>query len=272
MSDLSIVEKRNIEKLFGMGGGYVLEFSNRTFDEFIFDSTGKTIYDSKYDYGSGSKANRLRAFWSVEPNYVVGKLLEDLLLYVEERGVTQDWEQIFETCRRTAKRLIQDQPVPEIEAITPNTAERDFATLAKSVREAIEKNEPESGLDRLHTFVVKYMRVVCEKRGISTEREKPLHSLVGEYVRHLKENGDIESEMTERILKSSISTLEAFNRVRNDHSFAHDNCVLNYDESLLIFNHVTSGIKFIEALERRKCAVEGRASASALNQQNDIPF
>ena len=86
MSDLSIVEKRNLEKLFGMGGGYVLEFSNRTFDEFIFDSIGKTIYDSKYDYSSGSKANRLRAFWSVEPNYVVGKLLEDLLLYVEERG------------------------------------------------------------------------------------------------------------------------------------------------------------------------------------------
>jgi hypothetical protein len=27
------------------------------------------------------------------------------------------------------------------------------------VREAIERNEPESGLDRLHTFVVKYIKV-----------------------------------------------------------------------------------------------------------------
>lgn len=44
--------------------------------------------------------------------------------------------------------------------------------------------------------------------------------------------------MTECILKSSISTLEAFNRVRNEQSFAHDNSILNYDESLLIFNHV----------------------------------
>ena len=139
------------------------------------------------------------------------------------------------------------------------------------MREAIEKNEPESGLDRLHTFVVKYMRVLCEKRGISTEREKPLHSLVGEYVKHLKEKGDIEAEMTERILKSSISTLEALNRVRNDQSFAHDNRVLNYDESLLIFNHVTSAIRFIEALERRKCTIE-RISPSALNQQDDISF
>src|SRR5262245_47050374 len=271
MSDLSIIEKRSLERLFGMGSGYVLDFSNRTFDEFVFDSTGKSIYDSKYDNGSGSKANRLRAFWSSEPNYIVGKLLEDLLVYAEEQGVNGEREQLLETCRRTLKRLLQDQPVPEIEAITPNTAERDFNTLAKSVREAIEKNEPESGLDRLHTFVVKYIRVLCEKRGISTEREKPLHSLVGEYVKHLKENGDIEAEMTERILKASISTLEAFNRVRNDQSFAHDNRVLNYDESLLIFNHVTSAIRFIEALERCSRTVD-MVSPRALNQQDDILF
>jgi hypothetical protein len=159
--------------------------------------------------------------------------------------------------------------VPEIEAIVPNTTERDFAALAKSVREAIEKNEPETGLDRLHTFVVKYMRAVCQKRGISTEREKPLHSLIGEYVRHLKANAEIESEMTERILKSSISTLEAFNRVRNEQSFAHDNSVLNYDESRLIFNHVTSGIRFIKALEQRKSSDDDASKPRILSQEDE---
>src|SRR5438105_10024307 len=107
----------------------------------------------------------------------------------------------------------------------------------------------EAGLDRLHTFVVKYVRVLCEKYGINTEREKPLHSLFGEYVKELKRSGRIESQMTERILKSSISVLEAFNQVRNERSLAHDNPVLNYSESLLIFNHVASSIRFIAALE-----------------------
>ena len=232
MSDLSNIEKRNLERLFGMGSGYVVDFSNRTFEEFILDCTGKNIYDSKYDNASGSKANRLRAFWSVEPNYVAAKLLGDLLQYVAEQGGKPDQEQLHESCRRVVQRLSQSAPVPEIEAITPNTTEKDFATLAKSVREAIEKNEPKSGLDRLHTFVVKYMRVVCQRHGIKTEKDKPLHSLVGEYVKRLKEKCYIESDMTERILKSSISTMEAFNRVRNDQSFAHDNQVLNYDESL----------------------------------------
>lgn len=271
MSDLSNVEKRSLERLFDMGSGYVLDFSNRTFEEFVFDSSGKGIYDAKYDSGSGSKANRLRAFWRLEPNYVIGKLLEDLLAYLEERGVNPEKQQGLESCRRTSKRLLQDKVVPDIEAIVPNTTERDFAALAKSVREAIEKNEPETGLDRLHTFVIKYMRAVCQKRGISTEREKPLHSLIGEYVRHLKENAEIESEMTERILKSSISTLEAFNRVRNEQSFAHDNSVLNYDESLLIFNHVTSGIRFIKALEQRKSS-DHASKPGILSQEEEITF
>ncbi|SRR5579884_26308 len=222
MSDLTHIEKRSLERLLGMNSGYVLDFTNRTFEEFICDSVGISIF-AKYDYGSGSKANRLRAFWNVEPNLVVGKVLEDLVTYASQQNRDPSKDSLIENCRRTAQRLLQSAPVPELGAISPNSTERDFSTLAKSVREAIERNEPEAGLDRLHTFVVKYMRVLCQKRGIGTEREKPLHSLIGEYVKHLKEKGEIESEMIERILKSSLSTLEAFNRVRNDQSFAHDN-------------------------------------------------
>jgi hypothetical protein len=52
MSDLSNLEKRKFEKLLGMSSGYVLDFSNRTFAEFITDSTGLDIYEARYDYGS----------------------------------------------------------------------------------------------------------------------------------------------------------------------------------------------------------------------------
>jgi len=61
MSDLTFVEKRKFEQLLGMETGYVLDFTNRSFAEFVLDSTGRNIYDSRYDYASGSKANRLRA-------------------------------------------------------------------------------------------------------------------------------------------------------------------------------------------------------------------
>lgn len=268
MSDLSFIEKSQMEKLFDMGGGYVLDFSNRTFHEFIVDSVQKDIYADKYAYASGSKANRLRAFWDLEPNHVVGKLLGDLLDYCRHLEPEPD-EDLWTRCSRIVERLRQGAPVIDVGAIDPQLNERGFDILARSVKQAIDANEPESGLDRLHTYVLKYMRHICERHGIPAPREKPLHSLVGEYVKHMKAEGRIESEMTERILKSSISTMEAFNRVRNEQSLAHDNPILNYNESLLIFNHVASAIRFIEMLERESESGTPPESAAI---DGEIPF
>ena len=92
---------------------------------------------------------------------------------------------------------------------------------------------------------MKYVRTLCAQRGLTVIRDKPLHSLFGEYVKRLRDEGHIESEMAIRILKSSISTLEAFNDVRNNRSLAHDNQILDYNEALLIFNHVASSIRFL---------------------------
>jgi len=267
MANLSFFEKRKLEEFLGMGSGYVLDFSNRTFQEFVADSAGRDIFADKYDYASGSKANRMRAFWEKEPNQVVGKLLDDLITYGKDRSHVSDT--LMAACRGVVQRLMHDAPVHDIEAISAFSAEKDFELIAKGVRDAIERNEPESGLDRLHTFVVKYIRLLCEKHGIAVTRDKPLHSLFGEYVKKLKRSGLIESEMTERILKSSISLFEAFNRVRNEQSLAHDNPVLNYGESLLIFNNVSSSIRFLTALEKEQ---DGPATIEEDGADSDIPF
>ena len=174
----------------------------------------------------------------------------------------------FEEYTRVGQRLLQGAPVQDIDAISVETTERDFEGLARSVRESIDKNEPEAGLDRLHTFVVKYMRLLCRKHGIETDKEKPLHSLIGEYVKLLRGKGLIESEMAERILKSSISILEAFNHVRNDQSLAHDNQVLKYHESLLIFGYISSTVKFLKALEEQL----DKSEAQSPEPEEDIPF
>jgi len=255
MANLSSFEKLKLEKLFEMGGGYVLDFSNRTFREFVLDNVGVDIYDSKYDYSSGSKANRLRAFWNAESNYLVSKLIFALLEYwkaqklLNHQEISQAEQDLFNECQKIAERLEQDSPVENIEVIQSFAGDKDFALLAKSIRESIERNEPEAGLDRLHTFVVKYIRQLCDKHGITYSKNTPLHSLFGGYVKFLRQNNRIESEMTERILKSSISIMESFNKVRNERSFAHDNPILNYNESVLIFNNVVSSIKFIQSIE-----------------------
>jgi len=276
MSNLSSLEKIKLEKFFEMGGGYILGFSNRTFQEFIMDNFSVDIYDAKYEYGSGSKANRLRAFWSKEPNHLVGKLIFDLLEYwkaqkqISNQDITQVEQNLFDECFKISERLKQDSTVENIEAIQPYSDDKDFSLLAKSIRESINKNEPETALDRLHTYATKYFRLLCDKHHIGYDKDTPLHSLFGGYVKFLMQNKIVESEMTERILKSSISILESFNKVRNDRSFAHDNPILNYNESILIFNNIASSIRFIESIE--KDDAESKKPESVEPDWDEIPF
>ena len=86
-----------------MSSGYVLTFSDRSFAEFVDDSTGLNVFDVKYKHASGSKANRLRASWKLEGNAVVGKLLGDWLSTCD--GVRTG--ALAEECRGIAARLKQ---------------------------------------------------------------------------------------------------------------------------------------------------------------------
>lgn len=273
MADLTFIEKANIEKFLGMKSGYVMDFSDRTFQEFVGETVGLDIDSEKYHYASNSKANRLRQFIKVESNYTFGKLLSafcDYWLSKVHIGEidSRDDENLFKECVKISERLKQESIVEHIEAIQPNVDDRDFKLLAKSIRESIEKNEPEAALDRLHTFTFRYLRELCDKHQISFEKTDSLNAVFGKYIRYLTDNKHIESAMAEKILKYSINVIESFNDIRNNKSFAHDNPVLNYHESVLIFINVSNTIKFIETIENsiKKSVVPEQAD------WNDLPF
>src|SRR6056297_128219 len=240
-----------------MPTGYVMDFSNNSFEKFIYDTMKVNIYDDKYFYASGSKANRLRGFFTEEPNYKVGQLISVLLDYWHTKAIAREYgfdferdKNIYTECLKIAKKLKEEKIVDEIEVIKDIENDRDFNLLAKSIRESIDKNEPEVALDRLHTYVMKFIRQLCENNKIEIKKEESLNAIFGKYVKFIVANEKIESQMTERILKYSINVIEAFNDIRNNRSFAHDNEILNYSESVLIFNNVTNSIKFIETVEK----------------------
>lgn len=79
MSGFTHIEKQKLERELGMSGGYVLEFSNRTFEEFFREAIGIEIYEPRFDLGSGSKANRMRAFWQTASDEQLCSLLHGLL-------------------------------------------------------------------------------------------------------------------------------------------------------------------------------------------------
>lgn len=83
MAQLSTTDKQILEKLFQMGGGYVLNFSDRTFGEFFRDDMKLDIFSPQYNYASGSKANRMRGFWQVAADTLVAKSIDHLLNYID---------------------------------------------------------------------------------------------------------------------------------------------------------------------------------------------
>ncbi|MBT9148345.1 MAG: hypothetical protein DDT32_02117 [Syntrophomonadaceae bacterium] len=57
----------------------MLKFTNNTFAEFFRETVAKEIYSLRYSFNGDSKAKRLRAFWEVEPDPAVGKVLSEML-------------------------------------------------------------------------------------------------------------------------------------------------------------------------------------------------
>jgi hypothetical protein len=83
MSSLTVIDRRYLEKFWGMGDGYVLccsdrNFSDKTFGEF-FQRHSIDIHDAKYQTLGTSKANKLRSFWNSEDDSVVSNVMSTML-------------------------------------------------------------------------------------------------------------------------------------------------------------------------------------------------
>ena len=117
MADLSNTDKLKLEKLLGMESGYVLDFSNRSFEQFVLENTGRNIYSKGYDVNGTSKANRLRTFWIINNNDIVGKLIEALLerfktiKQINNQSLTFNEQSLYDDCFSIVTRLTsKNQP------------------------------------------------------------------------------------------------------------------------------------------------------------------
>jgi hypothetical protein len=78
MSTLTVIDRRYLEKFMGMGSGYVLNYSDKSFGAF-FQRHAIDIHGPKYQTIGTSKANKLRAFWDSEDDSVVGKVMSGMV-------------------------------------------------------------------------------------------------------------------------------------------------------------------------------------------------
>jgi phosphatidylserine/phosphatidylglycerophosphate/cardiolipin synthase-like enzyme len=85
MAIVSFTDKKKIKKFLtplATSEGYVLDFSNSTFQDFISSVAGIDIYEEgKYNNEGNSKAKRLWSFLDKESDYIVGIVLLELVEY-----------------------------------------------------------------------------------------------------------------------------------------------------------------------------------------------
>lgn len=144
MSDLTTKDKIYLERLFQMSGGYVLDFSDRTMGEFFVDNLNLDIYQQAYNYRSGSKANRMRGFWNVADNVIVGKSIIELIEYIQSKIITDELSAedfkpaLIDECRKIGTRLVENSQVgagtPQYQAKVEAFLQQDFDDIGVSIK------------------------------------------------------------------------------------------------------------------------------------------
>lgn len=166
MAKLTTTDKQILEKLFGMGGGYVLNFSDKTFAEFFRDDMNVDIYQPEYQYASGSKANRMRGFWLAAEDGLVAKSIDQLLIYIDtqiavERLKAEDYSKdLIERARAISNRLAGR-----------SVAKPSHAQVEKPSQHAAAGSPPNTeSLKRLQEQLLQLHSLSPQERGFAFER------------------------------------------------------------------------------------------------------
>ncbi len=113
-------------------------------------------------------------------------------------------------------------------------------------------NELEASLGRLHELVLTFVRGIAEKHRLRVDpKGTSLHTVLGDYIARLRSEKHLKSASTEHRLKATISVLEVFDNFCDERRLARDTAVLTYEEALLLFNHVTESIRFLQAFDQK---------------------
>jgi hypothetical protein len=237
------------------GFGYVLDFSDRTMQEFFDDEFGIDIYAQENLANGTSKRNCLTTFLRGTDEYTALKVLR--ALWERREGLLESLPDSDESRAAKAKsKALQDiisglHASPETikaDGVEAFAHDRTLEELVADIERTIAANKPEVAIDHLHTYCMKKFAHLLEVRGQTCGKDEPLHSRFGRYRKCLEAEQSL-SQFTSQALKAFISLLDQASDLRNNHSLAHDNSLLKPFEARFIFSSVSAILVMPRALE-----------------------
>lgn len=257
MADLKRSQIKAVEEAmaFPRGFGYVLDFSDRTMEEFFEDEFGVEIYAKENLENGTSKRNCLTTFLLRSDTHVAQRVLralwerrEGLLNSLPSSDSSRDAKTKSDGFREVIEHLeSSSSPIPT-DGVELFSRDRTLEELVADIERTLEAGKPEVAIDHLHTYCTKKITHLLSLRGIQCQEDEPLHSRFGKYRKCLESEQDL-SEFITRALKSFISLFESFNDLRNRRSLAHDNEILEPLEARFVFSSISAVLVMIRALE-----------------------
>lgn len=236
---------RYIRKKTKKGPGYVWDFNDITFQEFIHGCTGCNIDSEKYKVNGTSKEKRLRQFLIVEENSRVILLLEELLDY----GIRRNF--LLKTYIPQMNKIIKDlkkyEKTIQIKGSTiKNKKEEEL--LLKEIKEKISRCQYEFAIDRLHTLI-KYKFEAIFKSIHREIKGETLDAIAGELNNILRQNEVFKEKTTFSILSVTKKIMKDFDDARNNKTYAHANKIMEKNEAEFLCTYMIDYYNFINRID-----------------------
>jgi hypothetical protein len=229
MSSLNPTEKRDFEQLFSMNSGSVLDFTDQSFSDFFIDTIRLNIDDEKYRAGGTSKAKRLRTFWRLEPDAVVGPLLAAMIGYSEsaERADPPN-PALLSRCKASATRL-SGGSAAGLGLLKDEVGSLDYAYLEQQINrmEVAIRSDPPLAIGTAKELVETVCKTILKERARTFAKDIELGPLVKLVLEELQVEGLFEpvsvrgGDKVRRILGSLASVTQGIAELRNQYGTGH---------------------------------------------------
>ena len=152
------------------------------------EAVGVDIHSERYRGQGTSKANKLRAFWKIESDYLVGRLLSALIDYVTSLDANP-WPEVLDLMNRSgeiASRLLGGGP--SLDDLKTHAAKFNANHLAEQIRrlEASVENDPALAIGTAKELVETCCKTILAERGKPVTGSPDISTLTKETLRELK--------------------------------------------------------------------------------------
>ena len=187
MSSLTMIEKRVLENFLEMGSGYVLDFHDQDFGDLVKEVVDIDIHSDKYMILGTSKAKKLRAFWKIESDNLVGQLLNALIKYSKDTAQepTEDEQKLADRYRKIASRLLNSSA--NLEDIRKKAELFDANHLAKQIQrmESSVDTDPSLAIGTAKELIETCCKIILANREVEIPAKPDIPTLTKATIKEL---------------------------------------------------------------------------------------